>query len=76
MMSDSDYSDSQKTDIVNSFFRGRNHYQTFVFTRPEDTLWDSESFGAAVGLYLIWQIGYWVVTEVMAGTFQNTTSAF
>ena len=32
--------------------------------RLEDDLWDSESFGAAVGLYLVWQIGYWVVTEV------------
>jgi len=33
--------------------------------RLEDDLWDSESFGAAVGLYLVWQIGYWVVTEVL-----------
>ena len=33
--------------------------------RLEDDLWDSESFGAAVGLYLVWQIGYWVVTEVI-----------
>merc|ERR1719289_806744 len=31
----------------------------------EDTLWDAESFWAAVGLYLVWQIGYWVITEVL-----------
>jgi len=31
----------------------------------EDTLWDAESFGAAVGVYLVWQIGYWVFTEVL-----------
>jgi len=28
-------------------------------------LWDAESFWAAVGLYLVWQIGYWVITEVL-----------
>ena len=36
-----------------------------IFSRLEDTLWDAESFWAAVGLYLVWQIGYWVITEVI-----------
>ena len=36
-----------------------------IFSRLEDTLWDADSFWAAVGLYLVWQIGYWVITEVI-----------